>query len=123
MASNDETITVTDQTFQKEVIDHSRVVPVLVDFWEEGTAPCRLAAKHLKALAAEHAGKIRVARIDVSANPGVTQAFKISAYPTLIVFKDEHLVFNQAGALPEAGYRDLVEQVIALDVEAMTAGR
>jgi len=123
MSSQDEPMTVTDQTFQKDVIDHSNVVPVLADFWEEGAAPCRLAAKHLKALAAEHAGKIRVARIDASTNPGVTQAFQISALPTLIVFKAGHLVFNQAGALPEAGYRDLVEQVIALDVEAMTAGR
>jgi thioredoxin 1 len=123
MASNDKTIPVTDRTFQKKVIDHSRVVPVLADFWEEGVAPCRLAAERLKALAAEYAGKIRVARIDASANPGVTQALKISAFPTLIVFKDEHLVFNQAGALPEAGYRELVEQVIALDIKAMTAGR
>lgn len=117
-AVNNKPFVVTDQTFQQEVIEHSKEVPVLVDFWAEWCGPCRMVAPIMEKLAADYAGQVRIAKVDTDANPGLSQAFQIMSIPTIMVFKDGHLVFNQPGAFPEAAFRDLVDQVIALDVEA-----
>lgn len=107
-------VVVTDATFQQEVIDYSRELPVLVDFWAEWCGPCRMVAPIMEKLAAEFAGKVRIAKVDTDANQGLSQALRIMSIPTIMAFKDGQLVFNQAGAFPEAAFRDLVQQLIAL---------
>ena len=109
-------VAVTDQTFQKEVIDYP--LPVVVDFWAEWCGPCRMVAPILDKLAKEFAGKIRVAKVDVDANPGLSQAFQIQSIPTLMMVKSRTIVFSQPGALPEAALRDLIQQLIKLEVPA-----
>lgn len=111
-------VNVTDADFQQMVIDASNQVPVLVDFWAEWCGPCRMVAPILEKMATEFSGKIRVAKVDTDANPGLSQYFRIMSIPTIMAFKDGQLVFNQAGALPEPVFRDLIQQLIALDVQA-----
>jgi thioredoxin len=105
-------VVVTDETFQREVIDHD--LPVLVDFWAEWCGPCKMVAPTLEKLAAEFAGQIRVAKVNVDENPSLSQAFQISSIPTIMLIKDRTIVFNQPGALPEPAFRDLIKQLIAL---------
>lgn len=119
--ATDKPVTVTDNDFQELVIDYSNEMPVLVDFWAEWCGPCRMVAPIMEKLAAEFAGQIRVAKVDTDANQGLGQAFQIRSIPTMMVFKAGKLVFSQPGAFPEPTFRDLIQQVITLDVEAAMA--
>ncbi len=109
-------VEVTDDTFQAEVIDFE--LPVLVDYWAEWCGPCRMVAPILDKLAAEYAGKIRIAKVDVDANPGLSQTFQIQSIPTLMMIKNRTIVFSQPGALPEPAMRNLIDQLIELEVPA-----
>ena len=105
---------VTDATFEAEVINYDK--PVLVDFWAEWCGPCRQVGPILDKLAKEYGDQIRVAKVDVDANPGLSQAFRVMSIPTIMLVKEKTIVFSQPGALPESAFRDLIKQLVALDM-------
>lgn len=107
-------VTVTDATFQQEVIDYH--LPVLVDFWAPWCGPCKMVAPILDKLAGEFAGQIRIAKVNTDENPALAQSFQIMSIPTIMLIKDRTIVFSQPGALPEPALRDLIRQLIALKV-------
>ena len=76
----------TDSTFDEEVNGSEQVV--LVDFWAEWCGPCKLVAPILEEIAAEHAGRIVIGKLDVDDNPDVARRFEIMSIPTMIVFQD-----------------------------------
>jgi thioredoxin 1 len=80
------TFTLSDATFQEEIASSNE--PVVVDFWAEWCGPCRKIAPVLDELAAEHAGKLRVAKLNVDDNPETARRFQVMSIPTLLVFKD-----------------------------------
>lgn len=107
-------VVVTDATFEEEVLNSD--LPVLVDFWAAWCGPCRMVAPILDKLAGEFAGQIKIAKVNVDENPGLSQAFRIQSIPNLMIVKERTMIFNQPGALPEAALRDLIQQAIALQI-------
>lgn len=92
--------TVTDATFQREVIE-SRGVPILVDAWAPWCGPCRAIAPVLDQLAAESQGRYRIAKLNVDENPSVASQYQISSIPTMLIFKDGKLIDRLIGAQPK----------------------
>ncbi len=115
----DKPVHVTDATFEDEVLNSD--LPVLIDFWAAWCGPCRMVAPVLDKLAGEFAGQIKIAKVDVDANPGLSQAFRIQSIPNLMIVKQRTMIFNQPGALPEAALRQLITQAIALEVPPQPA--
>jgi thioredoxin 1 len=74
----------TDTTFEELVLKAER--PVIVDFWAAWCGPCRLVATELEKLAKKYDGKVDVVKVDVDANPGISQAFNIMSIPTIAFF-------------------------------------
>jgi thioredoxin 1 len=93
------TVIVTDQSFADEVLGSDR--PVLVDFWATWCGPCKMVAPVLEEIASEH-GEIKVAKMDIDANPKIARDYKIMSIPTMIVFSGGEPVKQIVGAKPKA---------------------
>jgi thioredoxin 1 len=102
---------VTDDTFQTEVIDSD--VPVLVDFWAEWCAPCKMIAPIVDALADEYDGKVKFAKMDVDTNPRTPMSYGIRSIPTLLIFSGGSPVDQVVGAVPKAALKGRLEKAIA----------
>jgi thioredoxin 1 len=93
------TVIVTDTSFADEVLGSDK--PVLVDFWATWCGPCKLVAPVLEEIASEH-GEIKIAKMDIDANPGTPRDYKIMSIPTMIVFSGGEPVKQIVGAKPKA---------------------
>jgi thioredoxin 1 len=102
------TVTVTDDSFAHDVL--SSTTPVLVDFWATWCGPCRMVAPVLEEIAADKAGSLTVAKVDVDANPGTARDFQVVSIPTMILFKDGKPVTRIVGAKGKAALlREIAE--------------
>jgi thioredoxin 1 len=94
------TKTVTDATFEQEVLQSDK--PVIVDFWATWCDPCRKVSPLLEEIAEAHADKVTVAKLDIDANPQTSQAYQILSIPTMLVFQGGRPVKQVVGAKPKA---------------------
>jgi thioredoxin 1 len=88
-----------DESFERDVLDSTE--PVLVDFWAEWCAPCKMIAPVVAEIAEEYDGQIKVAKLDADENPNTMQAFGIMGIPTLILFKDGQIAERITGFMPK----------------------
>ena len=88
--SEADVLVVTDSSFQKEVLGSD--IPVLVDFWATWCGPCRMYGPVVDQVASDYKGRLKVVRVDVDQNPGLSRAFKINAIPNSILF--QNLIFS-----------------------------
>ena len=85
-------------------------LPVLTDFWAPWCGPCKMVASELAKVAADGAGRWLVAKVNTEELPGLAQRFRVSAIPTLVLFKAGHEAARQAGAMPASAIRQFIEQ-------------
>jgi len=90
------TLEFTDNNFEEEVLKSSQ--PVLVDFWAEWCAPCRMMGPAVEAIADEYAGRARVGKLNVDENLSVATRYNIRGIPTLLVFKNGQIQEQVQGA-------------------------
>jgi thioredoxin 1 len=90
-------IHVSDSSFEQDVLQSN--IPVLLDFWAEWCGPCKMIAPILDQIAAEYAGKVIVAKMNVDENPKTPMKFSVRGIPTLILFKNGQLQGQKIGAV------------------------
>ena len=109
------TVELTEATFEEAVTTNGIV---LVDFWAAWCGPCHRFAPVFEASSLAHPDVVH-AKVDTDAEQGLAHAASITSIPTLMVFRDGILVFNQPGALPRQSLEQVVQAVKALDMDAV----
>ena len=110
-------VDVNEQDFQQKVIDISKTVPVIVDLWAEWCGPCKQLSPLLEKLAAEYKGRFVLAKIDVDANPRLSQMFQVQSIPAVFAVIGESAGPLFQGAIPEAELRQVIAEVLRIAAE------
>jgi thioredoxin 1 len=107
MAGNN-TRTLTDANFTESVIQSQ--VPVLVDFWAEWCAPCRMIAPTVEQVASDYSGRVTVGKLNVDEHPGIAEQFGIRSIPTLLLFKAGDVVETVIGVTDKPRLTALIDR-------------
>lgn len=106
-------VELTDDTFEKAVTDNGFVI---VDFWAPWCGPCKSFAPTYEKVSEDHED-IVFAKVNTEDQQQVAAHFQIRSIPTLMIFRDQIIIFSQAGALPEGAFRELVQKAGELDMD------
>ena len=101
------TVKVDNSNFQSDVLQSNE--PVVVDFWAEWCGPCKMIAPALDEIAAEMAGQVKIAKVNIDENPELAAQFGVRSIPTLLMFKDGELAANMVGAAPKSRLADWIK--------------
>ena len=109
------TITLTKENFEEVVTGNNMVI---VDFWAPWCGPCRSFAPTFESASEKH-GDVVFAKLNTEDEPEVAGHFDIRSIPTLMVFRENVILFSQAGALPASGLENVIGKIKAVDMEAV----
>ncbi len=110
MAEGKNLVNVTDENFQKEVLESE--VPTIVDFWASWCGPCRMIGPIFEELSSEYVGKVKFAKVNVDENPKTPANYGVRGIPTMIMFKGGKAVDQIVGAVPKSQVENLVKKTL-----------
>jgi thioredoxin 1 len=110
MAEGVNLFTVTDESFQKEVLEAEQ--PTFVDFWASWCGPCKMLGPIFEELSGEYSGKVKFAKVNVDENPKIPANYGVRGVPTLIMFKGGKVVDQVVGALPKSQLENILKKVL-----------
>jgi thioredoxin 1 len=108
-AGNPWIVDVTEHSFLQEVIEFSHQTPVLVDFWADWCTPCRALTPVLEKLAAEDAGRWRLAKVEADENMRLAGRYKLRGFPTVLLFRDGEIKAQFSSARPLHWVREFLD--------------
>jgi thioredoxin 1 len=103
-------LVLTDENFEKEVIESKEAV--LVDFWAEWCGPCRMIAPTIDEISKEYTGKLKVGKVNVDENPQLSLKYGIRSIPTLMIFKEGKVVGQLIGVQPKDVIKNKIDALI-----------
>jgi putative thioredoxin len=112
---------VSEETFEAEVLQRSRQLPVVVDFWADWCGPCKALSPALEKAEAAREGKVLLAKVDVDANPQLSSLFKVQGIPAVKAFRDGSVVDEFVGALPPARVEAFFDSLVPSRADELLA--
>jgi len=114
---------VTTETFERDVIERSHELPVVVDFWAAWCGPCRALGPAIEAEVEKRAGKLELAKVNVDAEPVVAGRYGIQSIPTVVVFRNGEPATGFVGAYPAGTIGRFFDEQVLADAEGEAAAR
>ena len=107
---SDNLVILDSNNFEKEVVESE--IPVIIDFWAEWCAPCRMIAPIFKELAGEYEGKLKFGKLNVDENQDIAMRYGIQGIPTMMIFKKGMIVDRIVGAMPKPLLKQKIDQIL-----------
>jgi putative thioredoxin len=113
---------VDEQQFMEKVVERSREIPVIVDFWADWCGPCKALSPALESAANSRAGKVELAKVDVDKNQMLAQSFGVRGIPAVKAFRDGRIVDEFTGAIPPAQVEKFFDRLVPSEADELASG-